>query len=257
MKKFIPLFLLIPLVVCAGLIYAPIPNTSVRVLQYRVRAAFGDKVALRMVGWMYANGWQLPKDDAKAVACYRKASEKGYAEAQVDLAYMYMAGRGVSRDYGQAGDWFRKAADQGNARAQNAIGSMYNSGDGFPKDERQALYWYRLSAAQGNNGGENDLAWFYATCDDQTLRNPEAALRYAQKAVRDTEEYPSPGYIDTLAEAYYVNGQYGNAVATEQRALDLLPKSMPADKRKEYEDRFEKYRLALKANPESAGKGDQ
>lgn len=254
MKKYVFLFLPIALITWACLLlYVPTTYYPVRVVQYQVRAAFGDKVALRALGWMYANGWHLPKDQARAVACFRKAAEKGDDESQTELGYMYLTGHGVAKDDAQAMNWYRKAADQRNARAQESIADMYERGEGVAEDEHQALYWHRLAAAEGSPLGENDLAWFYATCKDQSLRNPGAALDYAQKAVSDTEDYPVPAYVDTLAEAYYVNGQYRKAVDTETHAIALLPRSTPAGKRKEYEKSLEKYQTALKEHPESGG----
>ena len=34
----------------------------------------GDKWAQALLGWMYDNGWGVPKDAAKAVSWYRKAA---------------------------------------------------------------------------------------------------------------------------------------------------------------------------------------
>ena len=255
MKKYVLLFLVLALVAGANLLFVPIASAPVQVVQYRVRAAFGDEIAQYRIGLIYAYGrGGLSRDDAKAVYFFRKAADKGYVDAQTELGYMYEGGRGVTLDKAQAVTWFRKAATQGNARAQNALGGAYDRGLGVPKDELQALYWYRLSAAQGDVWGMNDLAWLYVTSTNPEVRNPTAALEYALKAVKDTEYAPSPAILDTLAEAYYANEQYDDAVKTEQNALDLLPVSLPADKRAEYQERFDKYRRAKQKKKESGGK---
>ena len=67
---------------------------------------------------MYANGRGVAKDDAQAVAWYRKAADQGLAHAQDNLGRMYANGRGVAKDDAQAVAWYRKAADQGDADAQ-------------------------------------------------------------------------------------------------------------------------------------------
>ncbi|MGD8369645.1 MAG: M48 family metalloprotease [Desulfobacterales bacterium] len=63
----------------------------------------------------------------------------------------------------------------------------------------------------------NNLAWLYATAETEELRNPEMALSLAlEAAARD----PAPHVLDTLAEAYYVNGRFDRAVDVARQALD-------------------------------------
>src|SRR5690606_33809615 len=53
------------------------------------------------------------------------SSELGDPQAQFRLGWMYAEGHGVARDDGEALRWFRQAADQGDASAQNWLGWMY------------------------------------------------------------------------------------------------------------------------------------
>ncbi len=69
---------------------------------------------------------------------------------------------------------------------------------------------------------QNNLAWLYATCDDQKYRDPKAALDHAQLAVKLTQ-WKQGDFVDTLAEAYFVNGDYQQAVETQKKALALEP----------------------------------
>jgi tetratricopeptide (TPR) repeat protein len=79
----------------------------------------------------------------------------------------------------------------------------------------------------------NNLAWLYATCEDETFRNPEKALELAQKAVA-LEEVPH--ILDTLAESYYVNGRFEEAVSAEKRALEQVEND-----RDHYEEQLRKF----------------
>jgi Zn-dependent protease with chaperone function len=63
----------------------------------------------------------------------------------------------------------------------------------------------------------NNLAWILATAEDVSLRDYPRALILAKRAV---EAERSPTFLDTLAEAYYVNGLYDQALETIQEALD-------------------------------------
>jgi rhomboid protease GluP len=68
----------------------------------------------------------------------------------------------------------------------------------------------------------NNLAWLLATADDTRYRNPAKALTQAQKAA-DLSRWREASFIDTLAEALYVNGKYQQAVETQKKALALEP----------------------------------
>ena len=69
----------------------------------------------------------------------------------------------------------------------------------------------------------NGIAWICATSRIRAFRDPEKALSYARKAVElaGEDEGRAP-VLDTLAEAYFANGDVGRAVYTIQVAIDVL-----------------------------------
>jgi tetratricopeptide (TPR) repeat protein len=79
----------------------------------------------------------------------------------------------------------------------------------------------------------NNLAWQYATCEDKRFQDPVRALALAKLAIR-LERLPH--VWDTLAESYYVNGMYQEAVEAGKQALALARK-----KRTYYEDQLDKF----------------
>jgi membrane associated rhomboid family serine protease/TPR repeat protein len=117
---------------------------------------------------------------------------------------------------------YRRAAELGDANAQFALGMMYENGYGLPKDTALALQWYRKAADQGSAEALNNVAWTLATSADPAIRHPVAALAYARKAVAASKDRPKPHILDTLAEAYFVNGDFDDAVKTEQQAIALV-----------------------------------
>ena len=78
-----------------------------------------------------------------------RTANKGYADAQNDLALRYQHGHGVSQDYVKAANWFTKAANQGYAAAQYDLARMYAAGTGVVQDYRLALNWHTKAAYQG------------------------------------------------------------------------------------------------------------
>ena len=84
----------------------------------------------------------------------------------------------------------------------------------------------------------NNLAWFYATCEIASLRNPERALQLSRLAVNLEQ---SSHIYDTLAESYFVNGRNEEAIAAGERALELAK-----DNRSYYKEQIKKFRRGAK-----------
>jgi TPR repeat protein len=73
---------------------------------------------------MYSQGRGVPRDDAQAVAWYRKAAEQNLPLGQMNLGAMYLTGRGVPKDEAQAMGWFQKAAAQGEEQAKKKLAML-------------------------------------------------------------------------------------------------------------------------------------
>ena len=69
--------------------------------------------ALTELGSLYLDGIGVSQDAGKAVECYQKASDNGYAFASQCLAGMYMKGDGVAADAAKAKELYDKAAAGG------------------------------------------------------------------------------------------------------------------------------------------------
>jgi len=215
---------------------------------FRKAAEQGQVNSQTFLGWMYEEGrGGLPKDDVQAVYWYRKAAEQGEANAMRNLGLLCLDGRGgLAKDDAQGVSWFRKAAEKGDESAENYLGLMYEKGrGGLPQDVEQAMYWYRKSADKGYASAQNNLAVIYLN-HNPDLRNPRAALDYAQKAVAQFKY--NPIFLSTLAAAYYAEGQFENAVITQTRVLSL----MPADEKSENRARLDMYTRAWEASKREA-----
>src|SRR5271165_6617056 len=177
------------------------------------------------LAYMYWRGEGVPKDSKKAAGLALPAAKNGNARAQSLTGMLYGTGDGVQKDDSEAVKWFRMAAEQGDTVGQTFLGLHYDNGRGVDKNPAEAIHWYQMAVEHEDAGSDpfNNLAWLYATASDPRLRNPSLALRYALKAVELTDAKDA-GVLDTLAEAYYVNGDYENAIQTEKKALALEPK---------------------------------
>ena len=116
---------------------------------YRIQAEQGDAKAQAFLGYSFASGEGVPKDEVEAVMWSRKAAEQGDPMAQTFLGDSYAKGKGVPKDMVEAVKWYRKAAEQGHPMAQTKLGSCYRFGEGVPMDDVEAVKWYRKAAELG------------------------------------------------------------------------------------------------------------
>ena len=72
------------------------------------------------LGYCYARGLSVPKDDEEALRLYRAAARQGYALSQYVLGTRYRNGRGVPQDDVRAYAWLTLAAQRGLTRAETA-----------------------------------------------------------------------------------------------------------------------------------------
>jgi Zn-dependent protease with chaperone function len=104
-----------------------------------------------------------------------------------------------------------------NAELYSILGDIYYSRQKYAQTIE--AYEQSIMLEPHNPKALNNLAWLLVTCEDKSFRHPRRALGLAQKAAALEK---APHILDTLAESYYVNGEFEAAVAVEMRALDLV-----------------------------------
>ena len=71
-------------------------------------------------------------------AVYQMGADRGDANSMENLGMLYANGYGVAQDYAKAHEWFQKAADKGNARATFYLRLLYDNGFGVAQDYAKA-----------------------------------------------------------------------------------------------------------------------
>jgi len=194
---------------------------DVEAVKWLRKAADQDNpVAERFLAEMYFKGRGVTADNAEAAKWLRMAAEQGDAQSQHNLAVLYTEGLGVPRNAKEALKWMRKSAEQGLAAGQVGMGALYENGAGVPPDPVEAMNWYRLAVQQNDPNAMNNLALLLATSKNPHVRNPQEAVSLAIRAVAAAN---NPDYLDTLAAAYFSNGQTDKAIETEQKAVSMNP----------------------------------
>jgi tetratricopeptide (TPR) repeat protein len=108
------------------------------------------------------------------------------------------------------------------------------------------LIRHRRRAAELPDANANDLdeyAKFLLTCEPEDLRDPQAALPLAKRAV-EMSAGQAAAILDTLALAYFMTDDTPKAIETQEKAVSLLPPE-ESPLRAEYEANLAKYRAAL------------
>lgn len=115
------------------------------------RAQLGDLSALCELGRRYYNGTHgLEKNLQLAFSYFMQSAEKGYADAQCNVAWCYEVGDGVEEDLSKAYEWYTKSAINNCSMAQYSLGWMYFNGVSVPKNQSKAVEWFIKAAEQGH-----------------------------------------------------------------------------------------------------------
>jgi TPR repeat protein len=116
---------------------------------------------------------------------------------------------------------------------------LYENGEGVEYDPIEAAKWYRKAVDQNYAPAMNSLALLMVTTKEKSVLNPQQAIALATKAVAAGN---NPDYLDTLAAAYFADGQTDKAVETEEKALARDPEN------DSYKKAMQKYLAATHAS---------
>ncbi|REK27718.1 MAG: hypothetical protein DWQ42_07075 [Planctomycetota bacterium] len=160
-----------------------------------------------------------PQKMAEASEHYRKAIElqPSRIEAHFHLARLQESLQQVDEAIETLAEAVRLNGAQGELRAY--LASLLQRRGRF--HEAAAHYRVLVEAEPDEAEWANNLAWILATATDASLRDGQTALELAERAEKLTEG-EDPAVLDTLAAAYAEVGRFAEALATVERALQLV-----------------------------------
>lgn len=193
-----------------SLIYDELGDNEQVVHWTRLSAEGGLTEAIYNMGIIYTSGMNgVTKDISQAEFWFRKAAEKGYPEAQFQLAGIFID----REDNEQAIYWLRQAAENGFGNAQAFLAHYYETSQlGLKEDLEQATYWYHQAIESG-------------------VDNMYAQIRIGFKYVRGELEFEQDFkkavyWFQLSADQGYELAQYNLAV------MYFYGKGVPQDKEK-------------------------
>lgn len=96
----------------------------------------------------YAEAYEAYQQDdyAAALVKWRPLAKQGSSAAQLFIGFMYANGQGVPKNETAAAKWFAEAAGQDNVVAEVKLALMYRDGRGVPVNRAKALYLVEQAA---------------------------------------------------------------------------------------------------------------
>ena len=113
----------------------------------------------------------------------------------------------------------------------------------------RTLFGYAKRAAESEDAKPWDyslLSWYYAESLDESLRDPELAVVWAERA-NDATDWSVPRYLDSLATARRANGDLEGGIEAHRRALEVMS---PGDGMRGYhEEVLAEWEALLRSRP--------
>lgn len=136
------------------------------------------------------------------------------------------------------------AKEPGDRRARFGLGTTYIQMDKYR--EALAVLEPMSQETPGDYFLKNNIAWLYATAKDHAIRDGAKAIRLAQEALLVA---PTDFHVwSTLAEGYYVAGQYDKALRAAEEGLRIgVQIQGPGAVTEEYRRQVDKCRKAVQA----------
>jgi TPR repeat protein len=125
-------------------------------------AAQGRASALSLLGWTYATGKLVLRDDKRAFGYFMDAALLGDAAAQNNIGQMYETGQGVAASGADAFVWYKRAAEAGLGAAQVNLARSFIEGRGTAPDRVAATFWLEQAQKQGVAEAGKLLEWMAA-----------------------------------------------------------------------------------------------
>lgn len=115
-----------------------------------------------LLGFLYEDGYYVPKNLQKALELYREAANDKYPAALYNIGIYYCQGIGVPKDTIEGVKYIEKAALKGFPFAQCFLSRLYYLGaKGIKKDVGKSIEWLTLASDQGMPDAQYDLSLIY------------------------------------------------------------------------------------------------
>jgi len=113
----------------------------------------GSKLGCYRMGYLYANGTEVPKNYKLASKYYSKACQLDSKKGCYSFADLYQKGKGVPKNYKLANTYYKKACKLGNKAGCLNLGLSYAKGQGVVLNDKLSVQYFnkacKLNSAKG------------------------------------------------------------------------------------------------------------
>lgn len=131
------------------------------------------------------HGW------TEVIALSTKACEERDPQACTDLGFLYASGTGVTRDDAASMPWFRRACELGDPQGCYNVGLMLQQGRGVEQSTAAALAAYQEACDGGSAQACTNAGWLYERGDTVIAKDEQRAFDMFQRGCEGTSCTPS------------------------------------------------------------------
>lgn len=176
------------------------PIEAMKMYQLSANQGYGD--AEHAIGNLYVFGnreFNTKVDYDTAAKWFKRAADNGSSSGQLSLGFLYRNGWGMPRDYKKALELFKQSANKNNHDAQSILGKMHRKGEGVKKDTLKAIYWYKKAFKNGNVFAAFTISEIYEQ-GDGIPQDYNKAIKYMEMYVDVGPQDRAQGFLDKLMQ---------------------------------------------------------
>ncbi|MDR2170394.1 MAG: sel1 repeat family protein [Planctomycetaceae bacterium] len=152
-----------------------------------------DAELLYDVGKLFEVGRGGKKDYAEMIKWFTQSADKGFLDAQFEIATRYRFGIGhFPQDEKKSSEYYQKCAagaDENSPNIQLCKGVCFQYGYGRDKNAAEAEKWLRKSAEQGFARGQTALGIFLEETAEGGIKKRQEAFEWYKKAAEQNDVY--------------------------------------------------------------------
>jgi len=153
------------------------------------------------LGYLYANGLGVERDDEQAAAWFRRADGPGSAGRPVQPGLSITSAGRCAAVLRRGRELYRRAADQGDADANEQPGRLYQTAGGWPETKAAAIALYEKAADLGKCGRCSTSVWSYLNGDGVRRATPQAEYWLRLSAKDGQRGWPKATWVGCTSTA--------------------------------------------------------
>jgi len=202
-------------------------NRSAAIPLLQQAGQLGHAESLLYLGYLHNIGREVEQDIPTATSYFEQAAALNNPQAIISygrfLSGLSSQSIDTGKDHSQIHEWLGNLAQDDNAEAMVVLGNLHARGIGTRASHKRAIRWYKqaVKAADDNADIVNEVAWTLTVSDVRGLKRARYAKKIMDNLMADSEAARTrPEFLDTWAAAHAASGDFSQAIALQQEAIE-------------------------------------